>query len=133
LNFHASSDVFWRLISDLGQAQILLDGAQIQLGFAIILTNGDTDDPVKQRLGGTQTQVFVRLTIGAMWEAWRLVEDRFLKRPLGREYLPLLDRSAVDALERLKKREPVPKSSPASANIQRAGQQFCKLRDKCAS
>jgi hypothetical protein len=34
LNFHASSDVFWRPISDLGQAQILLDGAQIQLGFA---------------------------------------------------------------------------------------------------
>ena len=72
--------------------------------LVIILTNGDTDDPVKQRLEGTQTQVFVRLTIGAMWEAWRLVEDRFLKRPLGREYLPLLDRPAADALERLKKR-----------------------------
>jgi fructose-specific component phosphotransferase system IIB-like protein len=37
-------------------------------------------------------------------EAWRLVEDRFLKRPLGREYMPLLDRPAADALERLKKR-----------------------------
>jgi fructose-specific component phosphotransferase system IIB-like protein len=72
--------------------------------LVIILTNGDTDDPVKQRLEGTQTQVFVRLAIGAMWEAWRLVEDRFLKRPLGREYLPLLDRPATDALERLKKR-----------------------------
>jgi hypothetical protein len=72
--------------------------------LVIILTNGDTDDPVKQRLEGTQTQVFVRLTIGAMWEAWRLVEDRFLKRPVGREFLPLLDRPAVDALERLKKR-----------------------------
>jgi hypothetical protein len=34
LNFHASSDVFWRPVSDLGQAQILLDGAQLQLGFA---------------------------------------------------------------------------------------------------
>jgi fructose-specific component phosphotransferase system IIB-like protein len=59
---------------------------------------------VKQRLEGTQTQVFVRLTIGAMWEAWRLIEDRFLKRTLGREYRPLLDRPAADALERLKKR-----------------------------
>jgi uncharacterized Zn finger protein len=57
----------------------------------IILTNGDESDPVKQRLEGAQTQVFVRLTIGAMQEAWRLIEDRFLKRPLGREYLPLLD------------------------------------------
>jgi hypothetical protein len=49
--------------------------------LVIILTNGDETDPVKQRLEGAQTQVFVRLTIGAMWEAWRLVEDRFLKRP----------------------------------------------------
>jgi len=70
----------------------------------IILTNGDESDPVKQRLEGAQTQVFVRLTIGAMWEAWRLVEDRFLKRPLGREFLPLLDPQAADALDRLKKR-----------------------------
>jgi hypothetical protein len=59
---------------------------------------------VKQRLEDAQTQVFVRLTIGAMWEAWRLVEDRFLKRPLGREYLPLLDREAANALDRLKRR-----------------------------
>lgn len=65
----------------------------------IILVNGDTDSPVKQRLEGTQTKVFVRLTMGAMWETWRLIEDRFLKRPLGREYLPLLDRSAADALK----------------------------------
>lgn len=70
----------------------------------VILTNGDADDPVKQRLEGAQTQVFVRLTIGAMWEAWRLVEDRFLKGPLGREDLPLIDRTAAESLERLKKR-----------------------------
>ena len=36
----------------------------------------DTDDPVKQRLEGAQTQVFVRLTMGAMWGAWRLVGPR---------------------------------------------------------
>jgi hypothetical protein len=72
--------------------------------LVIVLTNGDESDPVKQRLEGAQTQIFVRLTIGAMWEAWRLVDDRFLKRQLGREYLPLLDRPAVDALDRLKKR-----------------------------
>ena len=72
--------------------------------LVIILTNGDETDPVKQRLEGAQTQVFVRLAIGAMREAWRLVEDRFLKRPLGREYLPLLDAPAAEALERLKKR-----------------------------
>jgi hypothetical protein len=72
--------------------------------LVIVLTNGDTDDPVRQRLEGAQTQVFVRLTIGAMWEAWRLIEDRFLKRPLSREFLPLLDVPAAEALDRLKKR-----------------------------
>jgi hypothetical protein len=72
--------------------------------LVIVLTNGDSDDPMKQRLEGAQTQVFARLTIGAMWEAWRLVEDRFLKRPLGREFLPLLDPPAAEALDRLKKR-----------------------------
>jgi hypothetical protein len=72
--------------------------------LVIILTNGDESDPVKQRLEGAQTQIFVRLTIGAMQEAWRRVEGRFLKRPLGREYLPLLDAPAAEALERLKKR-----------------------------
>ncbi len=72
--------------------------------LVIVLTNGDESDPVKQRLEGAQTQIFVRLTIGAMQEAWRLVEGRFLKRPLGREYLPLLDAPAAAALERLKKR-----------------------------
>jgi hypothetical protein len=72
--------------------------------LVIVLTNGDTDDPVKQRLEGAQTQVFVRLTMGAMWEAWRLVEDRFLKRSLGREFVPLLDGPASEALDRLKKR-----------------------------
>lgn len=70
--------------------------------LVIILTSGDESDPVKQRLKGAQTQIFVRLTIGAMQEAWRLIEGRFLKRPLGRDYLPLLD--APEALERLKKR-----------------------------
>ncbi|WP_316158715.1 MULTISPECIES: hypothetical protein [unclassified Bradyrhizobium] len=72
--------------------------------LVIVLTNGDAEDPVKQLLEGAQTQVFVRLTIGAMWEAWRLVEDRFLKRPLGKEFLPLLDGPAAEALDRLKKR-----------------------------
>lgn len=72
--------------------------------LVIVLTNGDTDDPVRRRLEGAQIQVFVRLTMGAMWEAWRLVEDRFLRRPLGREFMPLLDKQASEALDRMKKR-----------------------------
>jgi len=37
--------------------------------LVIVLTNGDETDPVKQRLEGAQTQIFVRLAIGAMQEA----------------------------------------------------------------
>lgn len=48
--------------------------------LVIVLTNGDESDPVKQKLEGAQTQIFVRFTIGAMQEAWRLVEGRFLKK-----------------------------------------------------
>jgi hypothetical protein len=47
--------------------------------LVIILVNGDETEPVKQRLESAQTQIFVRLNIGAMQEAWRLIEDRFLK------------------------------------------------------
>jgi len=72
--------------------------------LVIILTNGTDDDPVKQRLEGAQTQIFVRLTIGAMREALKLVEKRFVQSPLGREFLPLLDLQASEALGRLKKR-----------------------------
>src|ERR1700736_1371840 len=69
-----------------------------------ILTNGAEDDPVKQRLEGAQTQIFVRLTIGAMREALKLVEKLFVQSPLGREFVPLLDQPASESLERLKKR-----------------------------
>ncbi|GKQ53576.1 hypothetical protein [Bradyrhizobium sp. Ce-3] len=72
--------------------------------LVIVLTNGEDTDPVKERLEGAQTQIFVRLAIGAMQEAWRLIEGRFLKRPIGREYLTLLDAPGAAALESLKKR-----------------------------
>jgi|SRR5665213_4006995 len=58
--------------------------------LVIILTNGTDDDPVKQ--------------IGAMREALKLVEKRFVQSPLGREFLSLLDPQASEALGRLKKR-----------------------------
>ena len=41
--------------------------------LVIIATNHTPNDPVEQRVSGAQTQIFVRLTIGAMWEAWLLV------------------------------------------------------------
>lgn len=70
----------------------------------IILTNSDETDAVKYRMEGMQTQIFVRLAIGTMEEARKLIEGRFLKRQLGQQYRSLLDRPAAEALDRLKKR-----------------------------
>jgi hypothetical protein len=69
-----------------------------------IATNYTPDDPVEQRVSGAQIQIYVRLTIGVMWEAWLLVERGFLKSKVGRDYVPRLDRPAQEALDRLKKR-----------------------------
>jgi hypothetical protein len=41
--------------------------------------------------------------IGILWEAWRAVENHFLKSKLGKEFGPLLDPEAKAALEGLKK------------------------------
>ena len=79
--------------------------------LVIIATNHTPNDPIEQRVSGAQTQILVRFTIGAMWEAWRLVESRFLRTKVGRSYVPLLDTPAREALERLKNRFP---SSPIS-------------------
>lgn len=108
LRMDVAKDLLRRMAKEERSLFLALGHASNQVNalwkLVIILTNGDAEDPVKQRLEGAQTQVFVRLTIGVMWEAWRLVEDRFLKRPLGRDYLPLLDNEAAEALDRLKKR-----------------------------
>jgi hypothetical protein len=71
--------------------------------LVIIATNHTPENPIEQRVSGAQTQILVRLTIGAMWEAWLLVERGFLKNPIGRDYVPILDKPGQAALERLKK------------------------------
>jgi hypothetical protein len=72
--------------------------------LVIIATNHTPENPVEQRVSGAQTQILVRYTIGAMWEAWLLVERGFLSSKIGKEYAPLLDAEASGGLERLKKR-----------------------------
>ena len=108
LSMEVSKDLLRKMTKEERGLFLALGHASNQVNalwkLVIVLTNGNENDPVKQRLEGAQTQIFVRLTIGAMWEAWRLVDDRFLGRPLGREFLPTLDRPAADALDRLKKR-----------------------------
>jgi hypothetical protein len=72
--------------------------------LVIVATNDTPEHPVEQRVNGAQTQIFVRLTIGAMREAWMLVEKGFLSSKLGKEYTPLLDAQASAGLDNLKKR-----------------------------
>jgi hypothetical protein len=70
----------------------------------IVATNETSRDPVEERLSGAQMQIFIRLLIGAMREAVKLVEKCFVGSPIGRQFVPLLDPLAAEALARLKKR-----------------------------
>jgi hypothetical protein len=72
--------------------------------LVIVTTNEGTKDPVEEKVAGAQTQIFVRLLIGIMREALKLIEKRFLGSRLGKEYVPLLGPQATEALDRLKKR-----------------------------
>ena len=67
-----------------------------------IATNETPENPIEQRVSGAQTQIIVRLLIGVLWEAWRLVE-RLRHSEVGKDLVPKLDPPARDALERLKK------------------------------
>jgi hypothetical protein len=70
----------------------------------IVATNEGTKDPVEEKVSAAQTQIFVRLLIGIMREALKLIEKRFLGSSLGKVYTPLLSTQATEALDRLKKR-----------------------------
>src|ERR1700692_218187 len=72
--------------------------------LVIIATNEAPENPIEQRVTGAQTQILVRLTIGAMHEAWLLVERGLLRSKAGREWVSSLDAEAQTALEQLKKR-----------------------------
>jgi hypothetical protein len=58
---------------------------------------------VEQFATGVQPQMLVRIAISAAFEAWRLIESRFLSRPLARDYRDRLDKAGLQALEDLKK------------------------------
>jgi hypothetical protein len=70
----------------------------------IIALNRDPVDPVDERVTAAQTQILVRLTVGVLWEGWRLIETRLLGSKLGAEFVPLLDPPSKAALDSLKKR-----------------------------
>jgi hypothetical protein len=72
--------------------------------LVIVATNEGTKDPVEEKVSAAQAQIFVRLLIGIMREALKLIEKRFLGSTIGKEYVPLLSVPAGGALDRLKRR-----------------------------
>ena len=69
----------------------------------IFSSNNTPNDPVEQRISGAQTQMLLRFLIGALHEAWLVIQKRFLGAPLGKEYQTLLNASGKEALNELKK------------------------------
>lgn len=62
-----------------------------------VATNETPDGPVEQRVSGAQTQIVVRLLVGVLFEAWRLVQGRLLGTELGKEFVPQLNDAASQA------------------------------------
>ena len=64
----------------------------------IYATRLDPKDEVEQHATGVQTQMLVRIAVSAAFEAWRLIETRFLSNPLAKDYMGRLDRDGLQAL-----------------------------------
>jgi len=69
----------------------------------IFSSNKTPSETVEQPISGAQTQMLVRLLVGALHEAWLLIQKRFLGVPLGREYQDRLNHTGREALDGLKK------------------------------
>ena len=97
-----------RLTPDERSLFLLLGYASNQINtlwkLVIVAANEGATDPVEAKVSGAQTQIFVRLLIGIMREALKLIEKRFLGSKLGKEYVPRLSTEAAAAFDRLKRR-----------------------------
>lgn len=71
--------------------------------LVIVATNETPENRIEQRVSGAQTQIVVRLLIGVLFEAWKLVQGRLLGTELGKEFVPQLNDPATAALDRLKR------------------------------
>jgi hypothetical protein len=68
----------------------------------IFSSNETPSEEFEQRISGAQTQMLVRFLIGALHEAWLLIQKRFLGSPVGRDYQERLNDAGRDALDGLK-------------------------------
>jgi hypothetical protein len=69
----------------------------------IFSSNKTPSETVEQRISAAQTQMLVRFLIGAVHEAWSLIQKRFLGAPPGKEYQDRLNHTGREALDGLKK------------------------------
>jgi hypothetical protein len=83
----------------LGYASNQLSMLQKLLIFA---TNITPMKELEQHVTGAQTQMLVRLTVGALNETWELVRTRFIETKISRDYLNRLDSGGRKAFEALK-------------------------------
>ncbi|MDR3475850.1 MAG: hypothetical protein P4M09_29745 [Devosia sp.] len=68
-----------------------------------MISNREPTMEVDQYASAAQTQMLLRLMVGAVHEAYERLRKDFLSSPLSREYLPLLDAGGTSALNDLKK------------------------------
>jgi hypothetical protein len=77
LQLPMTKDILEKMSAEERSMFLLLGYASNQVNalwkVVIIATNELPENPIVERVSGAQTQIFVRLTIGAMHEAWLLV------------------------------------------------------------
>jgi hypothetical protein len=66
-------------------------------------TNRTPAEELEQHASGAQTQMLVRLTVGALNEAWELVRTRFIENTMAQDYLNRLDPAGQKAFTALKR------------------------------
>jgi hypothetical protein len=70
--------------------------------LVVFSSNKTPEAYVHQHVSRAQTQILVRHMVGIVSEAWELVNTRFLRGPVGKEYQDRLGPMGKEALEALK-------------------------------
>jgi hypothetical protein len=71
--------------------------------LSIFSLNNEPHNETEATLCAAQTQMIVRLLIGALHESWKIIETRFIGKALGADYDSLLDAGGNAALRTLTK------------------------------
>ena len=69
----------------------------------LILSNNKSETEVINKAYAMQSSLIARMSIGKLYEAWRLLEKNFFASKLSKEYEPKLSEDGLKALQNLKK------------------------------